>query len=55
MGIDGERVENAEQVVRMVSTRLPGEKVVFTVVRDGAPVDVEVELGERPAQLPTEE
>ncbi len=55
VGIDGEPVENAEQVVRMVSTRLPGEKVVFTVVRDGGPVDVEVELGERPAQLPTEE
>ena len=27
VGIDGEEVENAEEVVRLVSTRLPGEKV----------------------------
>ena len=55
VGIDGEPVENAEQVVRMVSTRLPGEKVVLHGRARRRAGRVEVELGERPAQLPTEE
>ena len=55
VAIDGEPIENAEAVVRLVSMRLPGEKATLTVVRDGMLRDIEVEFGERPAQLPTEQ
>ena len=54
VAIDGRDVGTAEDVVREVSELLPGERVVFTVVRDGERVDVAVELGERPSFVPGE-
>ena len=54
VAIDGREVGTAEDVVREVSELLPGERVVFTVVRNGERVDVAVELGERPSFVPGE-
>ena len=54
VAIDGEDVSTAEDVVREVSVLLPGDRVVFTVVRDGERLDVAVELGERPSFVPGE-
>ena len=41
-------------VVRIVSSRLPGETALFTVYRDSKRQDVTVRFGERPAELPDE-
>jgi S1-C subfamily serine protease len=50
VGIDGQPVRSAEDVVRIVTERvLPGERVRFTIVRDGKRRDVSVRLTERPA------
>jgi S1-C subfamily serine protease len=54
VAIDSKAVATAEDVVREVSSLLPGDRVVFTVVRDGKRVDVAVELGERPSFVPGE-
>ena len=49
VAIDGLPVRNAEDVVRIVATRLlPGEVARFTVVRGAARRTVRVKLGERP-------
>ena len=49
VAINGIPVEDAEDVVRIVASRLlPGESARFTVVRGGARRDVTVTLGERP-------
>ena len=50
--IDGEPVQSAEDVVRVVTSRLPGERVEFTVFRGDKRVAVRVELGARPANPP---
>jgi len=52
VAIDETAVDSAEDVVRAVTERLPGETAVFTIVRDGERRDVRVKLGERPAQPP---
>jgi S1-C subfamily serine protease len=54
VAIDGEPVGAAEDVVRAVGSLLPGDRVVFTVVRDGERVAVPVELGKRPSFVPGE-
>jgi S1-C subfamily serine protease len=49
VAIDGVRVADAEDVVRIVASRLlPGESARFTVVHGSARRDVRVTLGERP-------
>jgi S1-C subfamily serine protease len=49
VAIDGMPVRSAEDVVRIVATRLvPGEQARFTLVRGGARRNVPVTLGERP-------
>jgi len=50
--IDGEAVQTAEDVVRAVTSRLPGEEVEFTVFRGDKRVAVKVELGARPVNPP---
>jgi 2-alkenal reductase len=54
LAIDGARIESAEDVVRIVSSRLPGETARFTVYRGTKEQIVTVRFGERPAVLPTE-
>jgi 2-alkenal reductase len=49
VAIAGAPVRSADDVVRLVSDEfVPGETVIFTVVRDGARRRVAVRLGERP-------
>ena len=49
VAIDGIKVTDAEDVVRIVASRLaPGESARFTVVRGATRRDVRVKLGERP-------
>ena len=52
VAIDGEPVRTAEDVVRAVTSRLPGEQVEFTVFRGSRRVAVAVELGQRPLVPP---
>ncbi len=52
VAIDGDRVEDAEDVVRAVTRRLPGETARFTVVRGDRRLTVDVKLAERPANPP---
>jgi 2-alkenal reductase len=49
VAIDGIRVERAEDVVRIVTRLLPGEKATFTVVRGTQRRTVSLTLDERPA------
>jgi 2-alkenal reductase len=48
VAIDGQSVRAADDVVRAVAHRLPGQVVRFTLVRDGKRINVSVRLGERP-------
>ena len=48
VAIDGRAVNSADDVVREVSTRLPGETVRLTVVRGTERKSVEAKLGARP-------
>ena len=52
VAIDDEPVETAEDVVRAVTERLPGETARFTVLRGDERLVVTVRLGERPATPP---
>ena len=52
VAIDDERVATAEDVVRAVTRRLPGETARFTVVRGSRRLVVDVVLAERPANPP---
>ena len=48
VAIDGQTVESADDVVRLVTELEPGKVAVFTVVRDGERKRVAIRLGERP-------
>jgi S1-C subfamily serine protease len=48
VAIDGQAVRSADDVVRQVAARLPGEFVALTIVRDGERRVVRVRLGSRP-------
>ena len=50
--IDGTAIASAEDVVRAVTARLPGERARFTIVRGGERREIDVVLGERPARPP---
>ena len=52
VAIDGQRVSDAEDVVREVAALEPGQRVVFSVARDGDRVDIPVVLGVRPSVVP---
>ena len=49
VAIDGRPVRSADDVVREVAYRLPGQTVRFTIVRDGRRLTLEVRLGQRPS------
>ena len=49
VAIDGEPVRDADDLVRAVTARLPGERARFTVLRGERRLTISVELGERPA------
>jgi S1-C subfamily serine protease len=54
VAIDDTPVLSAEDVVREVSSRLPGEEARFTIVRDGKRLVVKVRFADRPAEFPLE-
>jgi 2-alkenal reductase len=54
VAIDGDPVQSADDVVRAIAYRLPGQVVRFTLVRAGKRLSVRVRLGERPTQPETE-
>lgn len=45
--VDGKRVTSAEEVVQIVGDHKPGDKLKFSVTREGTAKDVEVTLGKR--------
>ncbi|PQO31534.1 S1C family serine protease [Blastopirellula marina] len=45
VGIDGQRVQTADDLLSVVENKKPGEQVVLTVVRDGETVSLPVTLG----------
>jgi putative serine protease PepD len=48
--VDGEPVQDPEDVARAIEDDQPGEQVRITVTRGGAERSLDVTLGERPAQ-----
>jgi len=52
--VGGEEVDSMEDVVRLLEERKPGDKIELSILRDGKPQTVEVELGERPGIAPGE-
>jgi S1-C subfamily serine protease len=52
MAIDGRRVRSMADVEQIVKRHRPGDGVAVELVRDGKPLTVQVELGERPASVP---
>jgi S1-C subfamily serine protease len=48
VGIDGRPVQSADDVVREVASRLPGETVTLTIVRGDERKTLHVRLGARP-------
>jgi S1-C subfamily serine protease len=47
--VDGENVEGADALRRVIDSHRPGDTVLLTVVRNGDSRTVEVELGQRPS------
>jgi S1-C subfamily serine protease len=52
VAIDGEAVQTAEDVVRAITDREPGQRARFTIQRGAKRLVVDVVLGERPANPP---
>jgi S1-C subfamily serine protease len=50
--IDGRSVDSMDDVVEIVGSHKPGDKVTVKVLRDGRPMTVEVTLENRPAKSP---
>jgi len=49
VAVDRDPIRNGDDVVRAISTRLPGQTVTFTVYRNGRRRTIPVRLGARPA------
>ncbi len=50
VGINGERVETSRALVRNVAAVPPGQTVRLSVLRDGRPTEIPVQVGRRPHQ-----
>jgi 2-alkenal reductase len=50
VAVDGNPVQDADDVVRAITARRPGDRVQFTVLRGERRLAITVELGERPAE-----
>ncbi|RCS40474.1 PDZ domain-containing protein [Bremerella cremea] len=46
IGIDGQRVQTADDLLSVVENKQPGEQVVLTIVREGETISLPVKLGE---------
>ena len=49
----GETVNRSEDLGRIIGSLRPGDTVTLEIVRDGKPIEIEVELQERPTALST--
>jgi len=47
---NGEPIADASQLTRVISPMRPGEEVSLTVRREGGPLEIALDLGERPAR-----
>jgi S1-C subfamily serine protease len=52
--IDGQPVTSMEDVHNLLGKRRPGQKVTVELKRDGKPVKLSAELGERPGAAAAE-
>lgn len=50
VAINGERVETSRALVRNIAAVPPGQTVRLSVLRDGRPAEIPVQVGRRPAQ-----
>lgn len=48
---DGEKVERAEDLGRIIARQKPGDQIELKILRNGKPTTVEVTLGERPTAI----
>jgi serine protease Do len=53
LAINGERVDSSRIMVRAVAAVAPGQTVRVTLLRDGRPQEIAVQLGRRPATAAT--
>jgi S1-C subfamily serine protease len=49
--VDGEEISGMEDIISLINGAQPGDELVLTILRDGEQQDVDVTLGERPAQI----
>jgi serine protease Do len=49
--LNGQTVENREQLTAMVTDMNPGAEVKLDIIRDGQPMTIRLTLGERPANI----
>jgi 2-alkenal reductase len=52
VAVDGDPIEAESDLPRLISLAEPGDVVTLDVIRDGVEEQVEVELGERPVEVP---
>ena len=50
---DGQQLQNFDQLLGIIATKAPGDKMQLTVLRNGQQTQVTVTLGQRPASVPT--
>jgi serine protease Do len=50
--INGQTVEDSDQLIAMVTDMNPGTEVKLDILRDGQPMTIRLTLAERPANLP---
>jgi serine protease Do len=52
LAIAGERVESTRALIRGIAAITPGERVSLSILRDGRPQDIVVQVGRRPSAPP---
>ena len=52
VAVDGEPIDAEADLPRLISLAEPGEVVTLDIIRDGDEEQIEVELGERPVEVP---
>ena len=52
LSVEGHKILRPEDLAREIADRQPGEQVTLKILRDNAPMDVEVTLGKRPDHVP---
>jgi serine protease Do len=52
VAVDGEPIDAEADLPRLISLAEPGDVVTLDIIRDGDEEQIEVELGERPVEVP---